>query len=276
MLIVDIQAHIWTSPRPAGPPDDPWPHRRLPAFTKDDLLLEMQAAGVHRAMIVPIPWENEDYALQTAAEDPARFAVLGRVALTRDPGEAQFEKLRHRPGMRGLRLALSTPPVQAMLKDGTIDWLWAAAERAGMPIGMNVPGVVSQVGGIAERHPGLKLTIGHLGTPRADTHTKDAAAFAHLPDLLALAKYPNVAVGASSLPFYSSQAYPFRNLDPYLHRVFDAFGPTRIFWGSDLTRLPCSYRQCVTHFTEELRFLSDSDKELIMGRALCRWLGWPE
>jgi hypothetical protein len=27
-------------------------------------------------------------------------------------------------------------------------------------------------------------------------------------------------------------------------------------------------------FTEELRFLSDADKELVMGRALCQWIGW--
>jgi hypothetical protein len=27
-------------------------------------------------------------------------------------------------------------------------------------------------------------------------------------------------------------------------------------------------------FTEELPWLSAKDKELIMGRALCTWLGW--
>jgi hypothetical protein len=27
-------------------------------------------------------------------------------------------------------------------------------------------------------------------------------------------------------------------------------------------------------FTEELSWLSDHDKELIMGRALCTWLDW--
>jgi hypothetical protein len=27
-------------------------------------------------------------------------------------------------------------------------------------------------------------------------------------------------------------------------------------------------------FTEELAWLPAQDKELIMGRALCRWLGW--
>jgi hypothetical protein len=31
----------------------------------------------------------------------------------------------------------------------------------------------------------------------------------------------------------------------------------------------------VTHFTEELPWLSARDKELIMGRALCDWYGWP-
>jgi hypothetical protein len=47
-----------------------------------------------------------------------------------------------------------------------------------------------------------------------------------------------------------------------------------MFWGTDITRMPCSWRQCVTHFTEELPWLSARDKELIMGRALCNWLGW--
>jgi hypothetical protein len=27
-------------------------------------------------------------------------------------------------------------------------------------------------------------------------------------------------------------------------------------------------------FTEELSWLTEEDKELIMGKALCRWTGW--
>jgi len=33
--------------------------------------------------------------------------------------------------------------------------------------------------------------------------------------------------------------------------------------------MPCSWRQCVTLFTEELPWLSEADKTLIMGEALC-------
>jgi hypothetical protein len=48
-----------------------------------------------------------------------------------------------------------------------------------------------------------------------------------------------------------------------------------MFWGTDLTRLPCSYRQAITFFTEELPWLSARDQEWVMGRAVCEWLGWP-
>ena len=103
---------------------------------------------------------------------------------------------------------------------------------------------------------------------------QDDTAFANLPDLLALAQYPTVAIKATGAPSYSSAPYPYRNIHPYLRQIYDAFGPERMFWGTDITRMPCSWRQCVTFFTEELSWLSERDKELIMGRALCTWLDW--
>jgi predicted TIM-barrel fold metal-dependent hydrolase len=102
----------------------------------------------------------------------------------------------------------------------------------------------------------------------------DAAAFADLPLLLSLAAFPNVVVKATSLACYSTEPYPYPNLHPYIRQVYDAFGPARMFWGSDVTRLTCTYRGCVTLVTEELDWLSDADKALIMGGAICDWLGW--
>jgi hypothetical protein len=34
-------------------------------------------------------------------------------------------------------------------------------------------------------------------------------------------------------------------------------------------------RQCVTLLTEELSWLKGRDLELVMGEAVCNWLGWP-
>ena len=83
-----------------------------------------------------------------------------------------------------------------------------------------------------------------------------------------------MVVKTTSLPCYSTEPYPYPGLHPYIRQMYDAFGPARMFWGSDVTRLSSTYRQCVALVTEELDWLSDADKELIMGRAVCDWLDW--
>jgi L-fuconolactonase len=93
-------------------------------------------------------------------------------------------------------------------------------------------------------------------------------------EVIKMARLPNVAVKVSALPCYVDEAYPFPTLHPLIRRVVDAFGPQRCFWGTDLSHLPCSYRQAVTLFTEELGFLSSMDKEWIMGRGIADWLNW--
>jgi hypothetical protein len=55
--------------------------------------------------------------------------------------------------------------------------------------------------------------------------------------------------------------------------------PAPRFWGTELTagidRFPkFTYQQRITHFTEELPFLSEQDKDWVMGRAVMRRLGW--
>jgi predicted TIM-barrel fold metal-dependent hydrolase len=128
------------------------------------------------------------------------------------------------------------------------------------------------LGRIASRHPDLKLVIDHVGLR---VSAKGPAAFADLPSVLALARHPNVAVKASGIPSLSAAPYPFRDLHPHIRQLVDAFGPRRTFWGTDLTRMPCSYRECIALFTEELPWLKGADLEWVMGRGVCEWLGWP-
>ncbi len=269
MLIVDAQVHIWSS----GPPTNP-AHRQVNSFSKDELLKEMDEAGVNAAVLHPPGWDSNgnQVAIEAARQHPDRLAILGHFPLDRPESHALVDGWKNRPGMLGLRFALLQPQTRAWWTDGTIDWLWPAAERAGLPVALLAADFLPIVGQVAERHPNLKLLIDHLGRAGA---VKDAAAFENLPELLALARYPNVAVKATGAPSYSSEAYPYRNIQPYLHQIYDAFGARRMFWGTDITRMPCSWRQCVTLFTEELPWLSESDKELIMGRAICDWLDWP-
>src|SRR5258708_37585538 len=116
-----------------------------------------------------------------------------------------------------------------------MDWLWPAAERAGLPIALLAATYLPTVGQIAERHPRLKLIIDHLGRPSG---TKDDAAWANLSEMLALAKHPNIAIQATGGPSYSSAPYPYRNIHDHLRRSHDALGPARMLWGTDITPLP--------------------------------------
>ena len=276
MLIVDSQVHIWG----ADTPDRPWPpgraHQAQKPYpvTKDMLLQGMDEAGVSRVVIVPPSWEGDrnDLALEASRLHADRFAVMGRLAIERPESWSLVADWKRQPGMLGLRFTFHTEVQKPWLTDGTADWLWTAAEKAGLPVMIYVPGSLPLVDGIAARHPGLRLVIDHLALAIGQ---KDDAAFADLPHLLALAKRPNVAVKASALPCCSTEPYPYRGLHKHLRQVVDAFGPRRVFWGTDWTRLPCTWRQAITLFTEELPWLSAADRDWIMGRAVCEWLGWP-
>jgi predicted TIM-barrel fold metal-dependent hydrolase len=272
MMIADAQVHIWA----ADTPERPWPkvthgyaHREIPLGIAE-LVAEMDGAGVDRAVIVPPSWEGDrnDLAQEACRLHPGRFAIMGRIPVAQ-PAPEKLATWRDQSGFLGLRFTIR--PEHTWFKDGTGDWAFAAAEKYGLPVMMSCVGNLPLVDKLAERHPGLKIVVDHLALRRV----KDDAAFADLPSLLAMAKRPNVAAKASALPCFSSEAYPYRNLHPYIRQVFDAFGPRRMFWGTDISRLPCTYRQAVTMFTEELPFLSADDKEWVMGKALCAWLGWP-
>jgi predicted TIM-barrel fold metal-dependent hydrolase len=273
MLVADAQVHIWA----ANTPERPWPvksitpHRPEP-FSKDDLLREMDAAGVDRVVIVPPTWEGgrNDVGLQAAQAHPQRLAVMGRIDVGAPDAKSRIAHWLE-PGMLGMRLTIK------LTEDDTQNWIWQQAEAAGVPIMMVVHrGQQPLIDRIAERHPDLRITLDHLGIPQGGFRIglRDEAAFADLDHVLALAQRPNIAVKASALPGYTTDSYPYRRLHPILRRVYDAFGPRRIFWGTDLTKLPCTYLQSVTMITEEIPWLTTEDKQWIMGRGLCEWLGW--
>ena len=271
MLIVDSQIHLWQNGKMSAH------HRQIPTYSVDDAMAEMATAGVDAAVLHPPSTLGEAtnvLAVDAARRYPAKFCILGHFDLQSPDREQIVARWRERPGMLGFRFTFNQPQQQAWWTDGSLDWFWAACEKAKLPVGLLAGGHMVALRGIAERHPGLKLHIDHLGRVGGGRGGTDDAAFADLPEMLALAKLPNVAVKMSGAPSYSSQPYPYRNIHGYLQRIFEAFGPDRCFWGTDITRMPCPWKQCVTMFTEELSWLKGRDLERVMGGAVVDWLGW--
>jgi L-fuconolactonase len=249
------------------------PHRAEP-MGAEEMVGEMDRAGVDRAIIVPpSPVGDENLtALEAVARYPERFAIMGRFNPEAPDAESRLESWLEQPGMLGIRMTFHKPQWQSWLDGDEIEWYWSGCERLGIPLMIFVPNLVEKAAALAQRHPGLKLILDHMAR---DSALRDDAAFADLDKLLALRRFENVAVKISAVPCYSTQPYPFANLTPYLERIYGAFGPRRLMWGSDITRLPCTYSECLDHFRYELAFLGDEDKDWILGKTLAEWLGWP-
>jgi predicted TIM-barrel fold metal-dependent hydrolase len=276
--IVDAQVHLWK----ANTPDWPWDARataQLPEpFTIERVLPMMDEAGVDRVVIVP-PGINDrnDYALEAVKRYPNRFGIMGRVRLQDPKSAALLPTWKQQPGMLGVRVTFNTPETRAWLADGTADWFWPAAEKAGLAVMFLAVSEVPRFASIAERHPQLTLIIDHMGLNSSSRNNRLTESIpASIDGAVALAKYPNVSVKFSGAVGNSLEPYPFRDMTVHLKRLFDAFGPQRCHWGTDITNslAKASYRQRVTHVTEELSFLSESDKDWVMGRAILARLKW--
>jgi len=275
-MIVDAQLHLWKAESedwkwvPGAVPQLPVP------FTIERAISMMDEAGVDRAVIVPPSWpgDRNDYALEAVKLHPTRFRVMGKLPLNDPRAAVMLPRWKEQPGMVGLRVIFNTPQTLPQLTDGSIDWFWTAAERVGLPVMCFAPAATSAFGRVAERHPGLQLILDHMGVTGAMVAENKVAD--GIAATVALAKYPNVSAKVSASPGLSKEPYPFRDVADHIKRVFDAYGPQRSYWATDITNsyAKASYRQRISQFTEELNFLSETDKDWVMGRAIVQRLKW--
>lgn len=283
-MICDSQVHVWARETP----NRPWTPggrdlvrdmgHRIEPIGYEELKDLMDVAGVDRALIVPPTWDMDrnDLGLEGAEKYPDRFGLIGRIPLLQpEIGKALLHDLMEKDAAKGVRLTFFRKEEAAWLFDGSADWYWPLAEELGMPTMIHAAKFAPQVAEIAEIYPNLKLIIDHMGVPGG---TKDNNCQPYVKGTVALARFPNVSIKLSSLPAKTTQPYPYKNIAHYVREIVNAFGPERCYWGTDLSRIlgtvDGTYRQCVTHFTEEMDFLTDDDLELIMGRSLCNILDW--
>ena len=168
-----------------------------------------------------------------------------------------------------------------------------AAERHQVPVFLLISGDLPLVRPIVERHPELNLVIDHLGIRQPPMDERDVPPFRSLPDLLALAKYPNVAVKVCGVPALSEAGVPYDDVWPFVDQIFEAFGSDRLVWGSDIPRFQQriswghmapsvrgpyvgehSYMDVLDLFRNSSQ-LTLGEKQRLLGGNLRRLLEWP-
>ena len=258
----------------------------------------LDAVGVHS--VVLFPGGDHSSAAWAASALPERFAYVPHI--TPDVPDIESAVLaankRHDEGQLGLRAIVGWPldgREVRRLEAGAWDTVFAACEKYHVPLFLFITGWLARVADIVARFPGLTLIVDHLGLRQPPLDEPEDPPFKSLPQLLELAKFPNVTVKLCGLPSLSREHYPYHDAAPRLRSIVDAFGADRLMWASDTTRFagrigigrhqnPRSIGAYPGKHTyaEALHFVRDSDvltvaeKEAILEGTARRVLGWPK
>ncbi len=235
----------------------------------ESLLNQMDRNGVAHAILIQMMGQtNNAYQSACVRKYPGRFASVVIVDTDRPDAPATLARLAEE-GASGVRLRATTrsPGADPLA-------IWRAAARLGLAVscgGSAAEFASDEFAALAARLPDLKIVVEHLGSVN---HPVDAAQEELRQTVFGLARFPNVYIKIHGLGEFCRRAlpvtepFPFeRPIPPLLDQACDAFGPTRVMWGSDYP--PVSgregYRLALRLTMEQLATRSEADRAAIFG-----------
>lgn len=237
-------------------------------YSAEFLLSEMRTYRVDHVVISHVCYygRNNNYAAYCVKTYPGKFAAIGLLVGYRlySPADkenpSRLERLIQEDGLIGLRLSPIYDREVVWLNDPVSYPLWKKAEQLGAVFNIFLaPHQISQVADMAQRFPGVTIVIDHLAM--IDITDPDTAGFG---PLLGLARFPNVYV-RTSLHNPSKTQTPYRDVWPFLRRIYDRFGPRRLVYANFFELL--IMKDLIPFFTAE-------DKDWILGRSAFQIYGF--
>ena len=230
-------------------------------YSGEHLISEMQLYGIDRTVISHVCYYGRDnaYTSYCVKKWPDRFAGIGLLVGKRlfEPGDPdnprRLERVMITDGLVGLRLSPIYDEEQVWFNDRAMYPFWEKAEELGAVFNVFLaPSQVGQVADMAERFPGVKVVIDHLAM--IDITADDAAGFG---PLLAMRSIPNVYI-RTSLHNPSREQTPYRDVWPFLERIYDAYGPERLLFANFFEYVIMK---------ELIPFFTEADKAWILGKT---------
>ena len=261
-MIIDSHLHVWSDDEslyPYGEVSRP----ETGARASVELLNEhMAEAGVEKAGIVqPIHYLYDNrYVADCLARFPGRFAAVCLVDPKEPAAPDQLEELVRGRGFGGMRLHLSRQEDPSALAASDQDPLWRRVEE--LSVCLIVLGRATDLPAlepIVDRFPDVKVVLDHPGGPPVGEEPTHPL----LGNVLRMARYPNVYVKVSNMNRISKVPYPHRDTHDMVRRIYDAFGPERLMWGTDFPHVLTAggYVHALELVRDELDFLTNEDKD---------------
>lgn len=264
--LIDPHTHVWTQN-----PKYPWAKENAnpPATEKNaEMLLElMRQHGVSHTVLVQYigyRWDNS-YTLDCMRKYPREFRGVARVNPA-DPASPEHTHRLKEQGFHGIRLSPATDASGDWYRGPLMAPLWKSALDTKMPMQILAgPGRMPDTGVWAEKFPDLTVVVDHMADTPVDQPRE-------LDKLIALARYPKVFVKISHSWSLSKEAYPWRDTFAHVKRLYAAFGPQRLMWGTDwpVCESKGSYGQSLSVVRDEMKFLNDEDRSWILSKTVER------
>jgi L-fuconolactonase len=275
LSVIDSQVHAYECDHPSRP----WIGmlHGPSSVTGDEMVAAMDDAGVDRAVLVS-PWilyrSDASYACDVYTSHPDRFRVVKPIDPFEDGAAAEVSVWAATPGAVAIRLMPGLTKGFRSDHSG-VAAVVAAAARERLPVCVFSSGRPAVVGELAALHPDAQFVLDHLGLRQNFVPPPPEDPFAALADVLALARYPNIAVKVTGACTLSHRPFPFDDLWEPINRLVDAFGIQRCMWGTDWTRAVdfASYRESVDAFRDHFP-LSPTDRATLMSRTAEQIFGW--
>jgi L-fuconolactonase len=236
------------------------------------LLQQMDANEVEQAILIQMMGQYDNsYQAACARRYPDRLASVVIVDTNRSDAVEQLEREKER-GAAGVRLG---PTVRSPGDDPLA--IWRAAERLGLSVssgGAARDFADPRFAELVESVPKLKIVIEHLG---GANRPEDDLTNGLRRRVFALARYPNTYVKIHGLGEFCRRAmpvppggFPFEQpIPPTLEMAYDAFGASRMMWGSDYPPVSSreGYRLALRLPMAALEEKTDDERSLIFGQV---------
>jgi L-fuconolactonase len=233
MLKIDAHQHYWQF----DPVRDSWITGEMSVIQRDfmpaDLLPALQQNGIDGTVLVQTCHAEDDnrFMLKLADENDFIKGVIGWVNLQSLNVEDRLKHYAQYSKMKGFRHVLqSDPDEQFMLQDSFKQGISLLNKYNFTYDILIYPNHLKYASILAAEFPDQKFVVDHLAKPYIKSKEIDE----WKNDIQALAKHQNVYCKVSGM-LTEADWYSWRTDDftPYLDTVFNAFGISRLMYGSD-------------------------------------------
>lgn len=264
---IDAHSHIWTRDTGRFPLREGVAVDQLdpPSFTDDELMAIAKPAGVSRVVLIQhYPyhgWDNS-YLLDACRRHPQCFRIVGMIDhQLPSPGRRMRELLRL--GVTGFRIGSGSGQPDWLASDG-ISAMWKTAAETRQPMCCLInPGDLPMVASMCERHPDTPVVIDHFARIGMTGKIEEN----DLANLCVLKRFRHVFVKLSAFYALGNKRPPHDELIPMVRRLFEAFGPNRLMWASDMPyqlRGENSYESSIGLVRDRIDFFSPDDRRRVL------------